>query len=229
MFLVPYGIETGFGGFKKLWSCKSQCRKNSARGKVIDKKWFIRIGTLWGLQTGKGDKRVLHIENLVGYSFIIKGKAGRGERPLSSSFLSRCQVSIIGSPSTLGRGVFLSLCGQTRTVMALWKGYFRSQYSDGLSLWRITFLKVIIIFYVCREHVLGVINLLNSLVRLWVSCHHCFIVLRVCLVLLLHGFVTKRACLILWLRKPGFLEWSLIYCGLPKPPKVSSLSSDTIL
>ena len=47
--------------------------------------------------------------------------------------------------------------------------------------------------YVCREHVLGIINLLSSLGRIWVSCHDCFIVLGhvwcfCCLVLLLSVF-----------------------------------------
>ena len=45
-------------------------------------------------------------ENLVRYSFIIKGKVGRGERPLSSSFLSRHQPSIISSSFGLGTEVF---------------------------------------------------------------------------------------------------------------------------
>ena len=146
MFLVPCGIETGFGGFKKLWSFKSQCRKNSARGKVIDKKWFIRIGTLWGLQAGEEDKRVLCIEHLVGYSFIIKGKAGRREKPPSSSFLSRCHVSTISSSSRLGRGVFLPLYGQTKTVMALWKDYFRSQYTQAFHFEESPFCKLLLYF-----------------------------------------------------------------------------------
>ena len=73
-------------------------------------------------------------ENLVGHSFIIKGKIGRGERPPSSSFLSRHHASIINSSSRLGGGVFVSLGGQARTVMALWKNYFMSQYNEGLSL-----------------------------------------------------------------------------------------------
>ena len=33
----------------------------------------------------------------------------------------------------------------------------------------------IIVFYVCREHVLVIINLLSSVGRMWVSCQHCFI------------------------------------------------------
>ena len=33
-----------------------------------------------------------------------------------------------------------------------------------------------IIVCLCREHVLGITNLLSSLHRMWGSCHHCFIV-----------------------------------------------------
>ena len=72
---------------------------------------------------------------LSGLQFIIKGKVGRGRRPPSSSFLSRRHASIISSSSGLGRGVFLSLHGQARTVMvALWKNHFRSQDNEDLSL-----------------------------------------------------------------------------------------------
>ena len=48
---------------------------------------------------------MLYLENLLGYSFIIKGKVERGRRT-SLSFLSRCHASIISSSSRLGRGVF---------------------------------------------------------------------------------------------------------------------------
>ena len=44
---------------------------------------------------------------------------------------------------------------------------------------------------VCREHVLGIINLLSSLGRMWVSPLRC---LGSCLMLPLHGFVAKQAC-----------------------------------
>ena len=44
----------------------------------------------------------------------------------------------------------------------------------------------IIVFHVCREHILGVINLLSSLTSMWVSCHPCLIV---------WGFVAKKALL----------------------------------
>ena len=94
-------------------------------------------------------KEVPHPKNLLGHSFIIKGKGGRGRRP-SLSFLSRPHASIISFPSRLGRGVFLSLHGPTRST----------NYC----------------FYVSREHVLGIINLLSSPGRMWDSCHYCFIV-----------------------------------------------------
>ena len=50
-----------------------------------------------------GQARGYHPENLVGYSFIIKGKVGRGKRPPSSLFF---ESSIINSSYTLGGGVF---------------------------------------------------------------------------------------------------------------------------
>ena len=62
-----------------------------------------------------------------------------------------------------------------RTVMALWRNYFRSLYNKGLSLGNVTS-PYILIFHVFREHVLGIINLLSSLGKLWASCHHCFLV-----------------------------------------------------
>ena len=49
------------------------------------------------------EEGVLHPENLVGFSFIIKGKVARGR---TLSFLSRHHTSIISSSSRLGRGVF---------------------------------------------------------------------------------------------------------------------------
>ena len=93
-----------------------------------------------------------HPKNLLGYSFIIKKKkSGKGEKT-SLSFLSRHHASIISSSSRLSRKVSVSLHGQARFTSCC--------------------------FYVCRDHVLGIINLLSSLVRMWVSCHHCFIAWR---------------------------------------------------
>ena len=95
--------------------------KNSAGGKLIDEKGLIRIGHLCGLQVDGWESAAP--KNLVGYSFIIKGKIGRGKRPLSSSPLSSHHTSI-NSSSRLGREVFLSRCGRAK------KYYFRSLYNE---------------------------------------------------------------------------------------------------
>ena len=109
-------------------------------------------------------------KNFVGYSFIIKGKVGRGKEGL----LCLSGVDIMFSSLTLSRlnrGVFLSLRGQVRSTYC---------------------------FYVCREHVLGVTNLLSSLGTMYVSCHHCFIVL---------GHILCFCCVVLFLSKPAW------FCG----------------
>ena len=144
-------------GLQGARSFMSQGRKNSARGKVIDKKWFIRRGLLWGLQAG----RQALPGYLVGYIFILKGREGKGRRP-SLSFLSRCHAFITSSSSRLG---FLSLHGQARPVIALWKDYFRSQYNEGLSLWNVTF-PYMIVFLWAQSTCWGVINLMIPLSRL---------------------------------------------------------------
>ena len=64
----------------------------------------------------------------------------------------------------------------------------------------------IIVLHVCREHVLGISNFLSSLGSLWVSRHHCVIVLGSGPMLLLPGFIAKPACLVLWLSKPAPLS-----------------------
>ena len=66
-------------------------------------------------------------QNLLGYSFIIKGNLERRRRT-SLSFLHKCHVSIISFSSRLNKGVFLSLYGQASPTN--------------------------IVSYVCREHVL---------------------------------------------------------------------------
>ena len=53
--------------------------------------------------------------------FYNQRKSGEGERPTSSSFWNRHRTFIINSSSTLGRGVFLFLRHQTRTVVVQWK------------------------------------------------------------------------------------------------------------
>ena len=77
----------GRGGSEELWYQSSLCfsaEKNSARGKVMGKKWFIRIGCLWVLQMGRWE--MPHPGNLLGYRFVIKGKleGWQGELPCLS-------------------------------------------------------------------------------------------------------------------------------------------------
>ena len=128
-----------------------------------DEKWFIRIGRSWGLQVGGREK--LSPKNLHGYSFIIKGKVGMPRRT-SLSFLSRRVLSPAPPPS--------------------WAGKYSCPYIVKLG-------SQIIVSYVWREYVLGIINLLISLGRLWVSCHHCFVVL---------GHVPCFCCMVLLLSNP---------------------------
>ena len=96
-----------FRGSKELWSCVSWCRKNSVRGK--------RIGCLEGLWAGE---RVPGPENLVGYRFMMKGKWGG--KPPSCPFLA-----LPSAPPPGWAGEFSCPHSQARTIVALWKGYFR--------------------------------------------------------------------------------------------------------
>ena len=148
VILKPFGIISG--ELRRAPIHSSLCldrEKNSTRDKGIDKMWFIKIGCLWGLQVGR--REMPRLENLLGYSFIIKWKVGRGRRP-SISFLSRCHASIMSSSSRYGRGVLLSLHSQARSTNSC---------------------------FLCVQRACSrVINLLSSLDKMWVSCHHCVIV-----------------------------------------------------
>ena len=59
------------------------------------------------------------------------------------------------------------------------------------------------VFCVCREHLLQIINLLSSLGRMWVPCHHCFIA---------WGHVSCFCSMVLWLSKPAwFCGWANLF------------------
>ena len=62
--------------------------QNSVRGKVIAKRWFIRITCLWGLQAGRQGGAMP--QDLTGLEFYNQRKNERGRRT-SLSFLSRPQ------------------------------------------------------------------------------------------------------------------------------------------
>ena len=110
-------------------------------------------------------ERVPCPEKLVGYSFTIKGSVEWGKRRLSSSFLSRWHANIISSSSRLGRGGFSLVPTWSRQGCKI---YFRSLYNEHLP--------INYCFYLCREHLLGITNLLSSVGSMWVSRHHSFIV-----------------------------------------------------
>ena len=144
-------------------------RKNSVRGKVVDEKRLIRMGCFGGLPVGRQEGALPW--ELNGLQFYSQRKSGKGQRRPSLSFWSWHHVFIINSFPRLNRGVFLSLSFQVR-----------SKYC----------------FYVCREHVLGITNLLSSLGTMYVSCHHCFIVL---------GHALCFCYMVLLLSKPAW------FCG----------------
>ena len=109
---------------------------------------------------------------------INKEKVGKERISFYSSFLSRHHVPIIRSSPRLGSGNFVP-------IWSSWdcKNYVRFLYSRHVST-------------------LEIFNLLSSLDRIWVSCHHCFILGGgACLELLFHGFIAKQACLVFWLSK----------------------------
>ena len=70
-------------------------------------------------------------ENLLGYSFIIKGKVGR--RPSLFFFSSITFPSSISPPDRKEKFFCPSLYGQARTVTAVRKNIFRDQYNESLS------------------------------------------------------------------------------------------------
>ena len=129
---------------------------------MIDRKWFIRVECLRGLQVGKWE--VPCSKNSLGYSVIIKGKVGRGGGLLCLSWAEVMLSSTVPPPG--------------------WAEAFSCPYMSRLG-------PQIIVYPVCREHVPGIINLLSSLGRMWVSPLCC---LGSCLMLPLHGFVAKQAC-----------------------------------
>ena len=85
---------------------------------------------------------------IVVYSFIIKGKVRRGRRLLCLSW-----IDVVFSSSTPP-----------------------PDWAQEFSCPCVIKLGPQICFHVCREHILGIINLLSSLGKICVSCHHWFIV-----------------------------------------------------
>ena len=129
---------------------------------MVDKKWFIKIGCSWSLQAG--EQEMLCPMNFVGYSFIVKGKVGRGKKPLSSWSLSRCHASNISSSPRSGRGAFCPY------VVKPGLSRLYGKIISGLSTMSIFYFEISafykLLFYACREHVQG---LLSSWAH-WAGC-----------------------------------------------------------
>ena len=120
------------------------------RGKLIGKGWFIRIGCLWGLQVGRGEGTTP--QNLVDYSFIIKGKWGGGKDHL----LPHSWVDITLPPSApshveWGSFVFPNLSSQDcHSTMEKW---FQSGLSTMVFHFEMSPLHKLL-FLMCAENML---------------------------------------------------------------------------
>ena len=124
-----------------------------------------------------GKVREVMPKNLLGYSFRIKGKVRTEENFLLS--LLRFHASIISSSSSLGMGVFSSLHGQVRSTNNCFTCVQRA-----------------CLFFLCiKDEIINFINLLSLLGGMWVSYHHCFIVV---------GYTSCFYCMILLLSKPAW-------------------------
>ena len=116
----------------------------------------------------------------------------------------------------LDRRLFLLLQGQARTIMALRKNCFRSQYNEGVYFEMLPFYKLLFSI-VCRERVSWVTKLLRSLGRMWVLCHHCFNVMGhvTCFYYMFFLFFAKQAWLCGYENMLSWviisLQWSLIF------------------
>ena len=141
---------------------------------MIDKKRFIRTGHLWGLQVG--GQEMPPVENLLVYSFIIKGEVGKGRRT-SLSFLSRCHASIISSFSRLRRGVFLSLLGQASSTNYCCLCVQRACCRESLIFWAH--------WAVCESHA--------TIISLFWGTSHASAAWFCCWANML-GFVVKQTC-----------------------------------
>ena len=95
--ILEGNLRCHFQGLWRTLFLYLSTEKNSARGKVIDRKRLTRLGHL-RFTSGWVRNAMPCPENLAGYSFIIRAEKGR--RP-SLSFLSRHHSYIISSSSRL--------------------------------------------------------------------------------------------------------------------------------
>ena len=109
-----------------------------------------------------------------GLHFNNQRKSREGGKTIFFLFLEQISYFCHQLLLQVGQGSFLIPTLLSQDCHGLWKTYFKSQYNEGLYSEMSSFHKLF--FYVSREHVLGVINLLSPLGGMGVSCFHCFIV-----------------------------------------------------
>lgn len=105
-------------------------------------------------------------------------------------------VTLISSaPPPVGQEGFLSLQGQARTIMALWKNCFRSRYNEGVYFEMLPFYKLLFSI-VCRERVSWSLNYWDH----WAGCGS-----YVTIVLMLWGMLHASTTCLFLLSKLGFV------------------------
>ena len=154
---------------------------------------------LWGLQVGRW--ALCGPKYLVGYIFIIKGKIDLGVKEKlkgeKTTFFLILEVTFSSSAPPPGWAGQFSCPYMVKPGLSWHYGKLIPGLIQCGSFTLKCHLSINYCFYVCREHILGVISLLSSLGRMWVSCHHFFIV---------WGHVSCFCCTVLLLSKPAFLS-----------------------
>ena len=106
--------------------------KNSARGKMVDKKWFIRTGLLWGLQSGR--VRNATPWELTWLQFYNPRKGGEGE----NFYLSWADIllpSSVPPPGWAGEFscLYMVKLGPQITVFMCAESMFQGSVTTGLT------------------------------------------------------------------------------------------------
>ena len=109
----------------------SQCRKILARGKMIHKKCFVRIGHLWGLQADKWEGAVCW--KLSRLQFSNQRKTEKREKTTFFLILRRDHTSIASSSSRLGVLCMLSHFSHVWFFVTLWTVGCQALLSMGFS------------------------------------------------------------------------------------------------
>ena len=167
-------------------------RKSSARGKVVDKKWFIRIRRLWGWQADKQEGAMPW--ELSGPQFYKQRKSGEEENTFFFLILQekRFHHQLL---LHVGEGSFLLPMWSSQDSRGTLQKLFQASV-----WWRSFTLKYHFSISACSCP--RVINFLSSLGSRRGSGHHCFIV---------WGHISCFCCMVTLLSKPA---WFCSYTNL---------------